>query len=62
MTRYSYCQSDKKAWIEPYYCDNYYCEPDCGCGLDFEEAKQMIIEYYEYQLEKANNLKEDDYE
>ena len=59
--RYQYCQGQSKTWIEPYYCDNYYCEPDCGCGLTFEEAKAELVEYYEYQLEKAKKITEEDY-
>lgn len=58
---YVYCQGKNSAWIEPYHCDNWFCEPDCGCGLTFAEAKEDVISYYENQLSKAKELKEDDY-
>ena len=59
--KYSYCQGKDGAWIEPYYCNNYFCEPDCECGLSFQEAKEGVISYYENQLNKAKELTEDDY-
>lgn len=43
-----------------YTCTNYFCEPNCDCGLTFEEAKAEIVSYYEYQLEQAKNITEDD--
>lgn len=58
--KYSYCQGKDGAWIEPYYCDNWFCEPDCGCGLSFQEAKEDVISYYENQLTRAKELSEDD--
>ena len=59
--KYAYCQGKSGAWIEPYYCDNWFCEPDCGCGLSFQEAKEDVISYYENQLTRAKELSEDDY-
>lgn len=59
--KYSHCQGKSGAWIEPYYCDNYFCEPDCECGITFAEAKEDVISYYENQLSKARELSEDDY-
>ena len=59
--KYAYCQGKSGAWIEPYYCNNYFCEPDCDCGLTFAEAKEAVIYYYENQLSKAKELTEDDY-
>jgi hypothetical protein len=59
--KYSYCQGKDKAWIEPYYCDNYFCEADCDCGLTFEQAKEDVISYYENQLQRAKELTEEDY-
>ena len=58
--KYAYCQGKSGAWIEPYYCDNWFCEPDCGCGLSFQEAKEDVISYYENQLTRAKELSEDD--
>lgn len=58
--KYAYCQGKGGAWIEPYYCDNWFCEPDCGCGLSFQEAKEDVISYYENQLTRAKELSEDD--
>lgn len=43
--KYSYCQGRGEAWIEPYYCNNYFCDADCDCGLTFEQAKDDVISY-----------------
>lgn len=59
--RYQYCQGANKAWIEEYTCTNYYCEPDCDCGLTFEEAKEALVSYYECQLENAKKITEEGY-
>lgn len=59
--KYAYCQGGNKAWIEPYICDNYFCEADCECGLTFEEAKADLVSYYEYQLARAMEITEEDY-
>lgn len=61
MNRYEYRQGECGAWVQPYYCNNCFCEPDCDCGLTFEEAKALVIEYYKHQLEKAKKLTEEDY-
>lgn len=58
--KYSYCEGRNKAWLEP-YCDNWFCEPDCSCGLAFEEAKGFVVSYYEIQLERAKTLTEEDF-
>ena len=59
--KYAYCQGKSGAWIEPYNCDNWFCEPDCECGLTFEEAKEDVVSYYENQLERAKTLSEEDF-
>jgi hypothetical protein len=59
--KYSYCEGKNKAWVEPYYCDNYFCDADCDCGLTFKEAKGFVVSYYEIQLERAKDLAEEGY-
>lgn len=59
--KYAFCQGKDGAWIEPYYCDNWFCDADCDCGLTFAEAKKVVVSYYENQLSRAKELSEDDY-
>lgn len=59
--KYTYCQGKDGAWIEEYICTNYFCEPNCDCGLTFEEAKEGLVSYYEHQLENAKKIIEEDY-
>lgn len=57
--KYQYAQGNTGARVEPYYCMNWCCDnADCDCGLTFEEAKEMVVSYYENRLEWAKNLKE----
>lgn len=58
--KYQYIECGTGARIEPYYCNNWWCEDVCDCGLTFEEAKEILVSYYENRLEWANNLKEEE--
>ena len=58
--KYQYVQGSTGARIEPYYCDSWWCEDGCDCGLTFEEAKEMVVSYYKNRLEWAKNLKEEE--
>lgn len=58
--KYQYHQNQHGASISEYVCKNYFCQLGCDCGLTFEEAKEMVVSYYENRLEWAKNLKEEE--
>ena len=59
--KYSYNQSFSKAWIGVFACTNYFCESNCDCGMTFDEAKEMVVEFYRNRLEQVEGMTEDNW-
>ena len=56
------CEGDVECSIEPYFCENYWCDSGCDCGFTFDEAKEEVLEYYRMKLKRMEGYTEETWE
>lgn len=48
--------------LESTICTNHFCKHPCTeCGFSFEDAKSIVLNYYETKLKTLNEMKEDNW-